>query len=548
MISDYFQRFPVYKTKNLSLLKPTTNNSSAWIPHHNMELYAALSHYSNLAFKAIDELYPMVHFNPDPLFQNLISVLKIPYIKVTASDKNQGLCVWDVKDYDRLAINHLNDRVFYVKILDTTSKDLQEVIQEEICSSLDVLITRQSFKPTFDDLKLLKTYKSTKLSEFHILPKIHKGIKLPNLPIRPIVAGVNCPTTLLSKWLACRLNKLHLPTVLKNSYDLVQQLHLINVDDNLPMIFFVFDFTALYTNIELDHLYEVLTSYIHKDIADIAKLTCNNNFFTYRSDIYKQIKGIAMGTNAAVHLANIYLFYVLDIKLTHRYNSSKLFYRRYIDDGFGIWFGTSCELESFFTHLKSLLPPGLNITYQTSNTSVDFLDITIYKGINQIEYKTFQKESNKYQYLIPSSCHPQHTFQGYIKGELIRYKRLNSMRTTEDFIRNQFYTRLLARGFTPKFLNPIFLYFPDQGPKRVKLHNRQIIPLTLQYNRRTRKLKKIIRVMFNGIKDEIPDNFQSLLVYKVSSNISNLTVRSKITLEQENYLRNTRQTRNDLSR
>ena len=66
------------------------------------------------------------------------------------------------------------------------------------------------------------------------------------------------------------------------------------------------DITALYPNIKLDILYQTMND-VDFAISTLTKYMCSNKFLDYNDNIYYQLNDIAIGTNAAVNLSNIYL-------------------------------------------------------------------------------------------------------------------------------------------------------------------------------------------------------------------------------------------------
>src|SRR4051812_47453840 len=82
------------------------------------------------------------------------------------------------------------------------------------------------------------------------------------------------------------------------------------------------------------------------DIA-VADIVCNSNYFKYGSMVFKQLDGIAMGCNAAVHFANIYLD-----EFDHHFAPVCKFYCRYIDDLFFVWQGPEHLLQSLFNRMN----------------------------------------------------------------------------------------------------------------------------------------------------------------------------------------------------
>lgn len=102
--------------------------------------------------------------------------------------------------------------------------------------------------------------------------------------------------------------------------------------------------------------------------------------------------------------------------------------------------------------------PNIKFTISQSNTTIDFLDVTIYKGedfntSNKLSVKTYQKVNNLYQYLHFTSNHPESIFKGIITGELIRYARTNS--TAKEYKKQveRFTERLLNRKYPIRFIN-----------------------------------------------------------------------------------------------
>ena len=137
-----------------------------------------------------------------------------------------------------------------------------------------------------------------------------------------------------------------------------------------------------------------------------------------------QTKGTAMGAAFSPTIANIFMS-VFFRKFLQTQKSKPLVLKRYIDDIFIIW---TESLEKFLSELNKV-HPSVHFTQQHCSTSIDFLDITIFKGtgfeyINLLDIKTYQKQNNLYQYLHYSSEHPHSVFEGLISGECIRTNTL----------------------------------------------------------------------------------------------------------------------------
>ena len=88
-----------------------------------------------------------------------------------------------------------------------------------------------------------------------------------------------------------------------------------------------------------------------------------------------------------------------------------MFFKRFIDDIFLIWTGSVNELEEFLIAINKLHKTiKFTANYDVVSKSTTFLDtvVTIKDGI--ITTDLYRKPTDKVQYLLPTSCHPNLTF------------------------------------------------------------------------------------------------------------------------------------------
>ena len=161
-----------------------------------------------------------------------------------------------------------------------------------------------------------------------------------------------------------------------------------------------------------------------------------------------------MGAAFSPTVANIYMSVVIR-RFLRTQRKQPLLLSRYIDDIFFIWTGTEEDLIQFLTDMNNF-NPALQYTHQHSSFSVDFLDLTIYKGplfpyTNTLDTKTYQKP-NLYQYLHYTSCHPKTVYKSIITGELVRYIKTNTIEVNYEMMKSVFKKRLLARGYPLKLV------------------------------------------------------------------------------------------------
>lgn len=158
-----------------------------------------------------------------------------------------------------------------------------------------------------------------------------------------------------------------------------------------------------------------------------------------------------MGTPAAVCYANIVLFYV-ESPILHQLEP--LYYRRYIDDLFVI-FPKELNAASAVTLFNSRCP-SIQLDAITIGTHGIFLDMDITLASSGIVFRLYQKASNKYLYLPPTTSHSRHVLVNIVRQERKRFRLLNSLDYDFQQADKLYFNRLLARGYNKTFLIPLF--------------------------------------------------------------------------------------------
>jgi hypothetical protein len=272
-----------------------------------------------------------------------------------------------------------------------------------------------------------------------------------------------------------------------------------------------------------------------------------------------------MGTPVAVTFACIYLAMLEKeaFKKMQQLNqdnnttspSNFFVYKRFIDDIFVV--ANSMESLHNFATIFNNLRPTIKITTSINNNSIDFLDLTIFKG-NRFEIhgildvKLFQKPFNKYVYLPPTSFHNSSVFKSFINAEIRRY-RINCNNDC-DFIeaRNNFIARLKARGYSDDLIknsindpNPqrsflLLNYISRCAILKKKNLGQQLtsndtpILFKTYFNPRTRSMKLSQYLVFPDSLYTDPtsriilsNQTQPVICYKRSSNLRELLTKAK---------------------
>lgn len=386
---------------------------------------------------------------------------------IKAADKNLGLSLMPADAYHAAVQVHVSDSSVYEDITDRLS-----AVITSTCSKLKWLVG--IYHGCLGDKVseyLLQGLKMRQPPHLYILPKLHKMASLDG-PIvgRPIAACHSWVTTCVSTWLADELNSL-LPeydTVLRDRTQLVREIDGLRVSKDAWLL--TFDVESLYPNVDHAGCVAACAAAVHGSgmrramVAELLDFVLKNNVVTVQGKYYRQIFGGAMGTNCMPPAAQLYLAREWESIAKQRLgNNFPSLYKRFIDDGFVILEGSKQKLLEFVQLLNSLLP-NIRITYSCSQFEVEFLDLVVYKcmedvcdadGKVRLKVRTHQKALNKYLYIPHYSFHPPSVFRSFINAELIRYVVTNSDEHWFDCMVRKFVHRLRQRGYPQRLLASI---------------------------------------------------------------------------------------------
>ena len=407
-------------------------------------------------------------------------LLDDPDIRICKADKNLGLCLVTTAWYVEECLRHLTDRQTYY-VIDWMSKDeiINSMLQglRLILESCPAHIRKDAEKYIDQDYGKNLVHS---LCGFYILPKIHKAGPLKG---RPICPNPNTPLYYASKYLHIRLKPLMLnaPTYLKYSLDFVRKLSTLPVPASCYIV--AADVESLYPSIPINNttltlIQELLESectnpemhILASEIPFIMQLLAHvllNNYVSFQGKIYRQISGTAMGKPVETKAHNTAIA---------RQYTLPLLNARYIDD-YCFIFPTHDSATNYLS-LINHMHPNIKLNYYSSidptsreERPVPFLDLEIFKKPQSsfLLTRLYRKPQNAYLYLLPGSFHPPHIFPNFIKSELTRIRTACSLDEDCTSSREFFRERLLERGYTSCFLNPIF---NSHEPSRDSVLNR----------------------------------------------------------------------------
>ena len=127
---------------------------------------------------------------------------------------------------------------------------------------------------------------------------------------------------------------------------------------------------------------------------------------------------------------------------------------RYIDDIFVIWTHSVDGIHAFTSYLNSI-QPTIKFTSNYSFTSIPFLDVNVFVNNCNITTDLHTKTTNKHQYLLHSSCQPQHIKRAISFTLALQLRRICSFDKIFKQRSNELKSYFNNRGYNLSFLNQV---------------------------------------------------------------------------------------------
>ena len=362
--------------------------------------------------------------------------------------------------YQLEALRQLNDREFYKPLSAPIYLQTAELIKRTVNN-----MRHQGFINKRQQ-HFLSPPSNPRPRHFYTLPKIHKSTDkwtVPGVipPGRPIVSGCNSESANVEHFIDYHLQPIatSIPSFIRDSLHFKSLLSDLDIRDS--HILFSLDVQSLYTNIPIQQgiasVKQALSEHASiaknrpdKFILTLLELTLLRNDFQFNNETYLQTKGTAMAKKYAPAFANIFMHYWEQQALSST-NYTPLFWKRYIDDIFGIWRHFEDQLHTFIQHLNSI-NPNIKVSITHNLHSINFLDCNVFKNHSKLSTKVYSKPTDTHKLLHPKSYHPAHVFKGIVKAQLLRYIRLSSH--FHDFMQSYRILKfnLLNYGYTRSFI------------------------------------------------------------------------------------------------
>ena len=173
----------------------------------------------------------------------------------------------------------------------------------------------------------------------------------------------------------------------------------------------------MYTNINTDKAIREISNYLNKQrhlfldvpvdaLVDALTIIMKNNVFRFGDTHWHQLTGTAMGTPPAPPYACLY-YAVHEETLLEEFKENLFYYKRFIDDIFGIWKITDpiTDDSTWQRFCQRLNDFGLEWEVNERKHSVNFMDLTITMNNNRLSTTLYEKALNPYLYIPPYIQH-----------------------------------------------------------------------------------------------------------------------------------------------
>ena len=351
----------------------------------------------------------------------------------------------DRQRYIEQGYHQLNDTSVYLRTHASAISDIEEDIQH-LADQLHI----EGF--VTDDIPQFAIRRHTNPARFYLFPKVHKK----GVPGRPVVSACGSATEGMSEIVDFLLQP-YMPTIPSSIYDTDDFIRIIRniIDLHSDVLLVTLDVVSLYPSIPDDFglcalkdflLDRNLPNIVVNGIHNMTELVLKKNVFEFNSECLLQTSGTAIGTKIAQAYANIVMSIFERNLLTGSCNKPLVWFR-YIDDIFAIWTYGEDKFNDFMFYINSI-HSSFQFTCNYSKECAQFLDVSVFvDNSGNITTDLYVKPTDTQQYLVATSCHPNHTKRSIPYCQALRILRICSSKESAKIRCKEVEDCLIKRGY-----------------------------------------------------------------------------------------------------
>ena len=307
------------------------------------------------------------------------------------------------------------------------------------------------------------------------------------------------------------------------------------------VILFCFDVVKLYPSIPrtegIAACNEALDARCNPDIptkavTNMIETVLYNNAFQFNNKEYLQKEGVAIGSKLGRNFACTYMR-KWDEELM-KSDKKPLFYKRFIDDGFGLWEHGMEELVRFKEHANRI-HPNIKVELRSSLEAIEFLDTWIKVEDGSLITDLYTKPTDKHLYVNSKSSHPTNVKKAIPYGLGLRIRRICSKEEDYQCRRGELKGRLRKRGYSGRFLEAQLKRVDglDRGKLLEKANRKKMdrVPIVLTYIKQLPNVHSIVRQPMDTLysSKRMREVFKEvpIVAYRRDRNLGDLLVHGK---------------------
>ena len=505
----------------------------------------------------------------------LIQLQRDRIITIKPCDKGAGVIILDFEEYVNVCNEHLNllqenpndeMKPFYHKIdssqLDEAKIKIKHVLEEALDNKVITNTEYEAMNP-----------ENKNPGKFYCTFKVHKDHEEGRAPPpRPIISGCGSIIENIGVFVEyfVKNEATKHRSYLQDTPDFLRQIEVLNKRGILPInaILVTADVCGLFTNIPHQECIQTTQCALNERtdpnmstefIIRLLELILKYNIFEYNGDLYQQDIGTAMGSRPAPSISNICMANKIDnqfIKMSIKYakygEKALIFLKRFLDDLFFVFCGSTKRLHEFMEEVNTIHPnmkftmkhTFTNLEPQVSrcqcplSVSIPFLDTSCMIKDGQIIVDLYRKPSDRNRYLLPDSCHPDSCKKNIPFSLAMRITRICSEIESREIRYNELLEMLLERNYPvgmvkaainkarsiPRHiaLRPVARDTTNKRPVFVVSWDPRLPSISAIQNKHWRSMSLVDPYL----KEVFPD--PPLVAYKRQKNIRDYTIRAKV--------------------